>query len=302
MLPSQRAQWQIHFCVVLWGFTAILGKLISLPAYALVMWRMGLVVALLALLPRVWRGVAVMSRRQFAILCGIGVLIALHWLTFYAAIKTANASVAVTCIALAPVFLAAIEPLIARRPIDLRELALGIAVIPGVALVVGGIPDAMHAGVAFGVVSALLCAMFTVLNKRHAHHADALTVTSVELGAGAFFLIALAPWLSTPEVYPIPNLHDAALLLVLAVVCTVLPFALSLVALRHLTAFNAQMAVNVEPIYAIVLAIVLLGEQRELEPSFYLGVAVVLAAVFLQPLLTRRPAITKPGVDSHLQQ
>src|SRR5690606_9732702 len=108
-----------------------------------VWWRMLIVVAALALLPRVWRGLRTLTPRLAAGYAGIGVLVGLHWLTFYGAIKPANASVAATCIALAPVFTAVIEPWVARRPFRLRELVLGVAVLPGVALVVGGVPDGM---------------------------------------------------------------------------------------------------------------------------------------------------------------
>lgn len=290
MTPHARAQWQIHFCVVLWGFTAILGRAITLSAISLVWWRMLMVTAALLMAPRVWRGLRTLSPKLLASYAGIGVIVALHWLTFYGAIKLANASVAATCIALAPVFLALVEPWIARRRFDVRELLLGVAVVPGVALVVGGVPGAMRLGIAVGVVSALFVACFGALNKRMVEHADPLTVTCVELGAGAIFITLVTPLL--PHVggmFPLPGLHDAILLLALALACTLLPFALSLVALRRLSAFNAQLAVNLEPVYAIVLAILLLGEQRQLDGWFYLGVAVILVAVFAHPLLTRRP-------------
>lgn len=291
-----KAQLQIHFCVLLWGFTAILGKLISLPALPLVWWRMLIVVLALALLPRVWRGMRAMSPRLLLGYAGIGALVALHWLTFYGAIKLANASVAATCIALAPAFTSVVEPWLARRPFSPRELAFGLAVLPGVALVVGGVPAGMRAGVAVGALSALLVALFGSLNKRLVDHADPLTVTALELGAGTALLTVLAPLM--PLLFPafagpllvLPGLHDGALLLVLSLLCTLLPFALSLVALRHLSAYAVQLVTNLEPVYAIVLAIPLLGEQRELTPLFYLGVAIILAAVFLHPLLDRRKA------------
>ncbi len=286
---TTRAQLQIHFCVLLWGFTAILGKLISLPALALVVWRMLLVTAVLALVPRVWRGLARLPRRTLWIYAVIGSIVALHWLTFYGSIKLANASVAATCIALAPVFLAVVEPVVTGKRFEPRELALGIAVVPGVALVVGGVPDGMRLGVAVGALSAFLVAIFGALNKRYIEHSDPLTVTAVELGAGALLLLAVGlavPALGDP--LPLPSLHDAGLLLLLALACTLLPFALSLVALRQLSAFSAQLAINLEPVYAILLAIPLLGEQRELSPQFYLGVAIVLLAVIVHPWLRRR--------------
>ncbi len=295
MTPSIKAFWQMHFCVLLWGFTAILGKMISLPALALVWWRMGLVTVALLLVPRVWRGLRAMSPRLLAIYAGIGVLVSLHWLTFYGAIKLANASVAVTCIALGPVFLALVEPWIAGRKFDARELALGVAVVPGVALVVGGVPSDMRLGIAVGTLSAFIVAIFGSLNKRFVEHADSLTVTFVELGAGALFLTALAPLLPhAGSMFPIPNPRDALLLLVLAMGCTLLPFALSLVALRHLSAFTAQLAVNLEPVYAIALAIVLLGEQRELSVWFYLGVTIILVAVFAPAWWERRNRAVAP--------
>ncbi len=294
--------WQIHFSVFLWGFTAILGKLITLPALPLVWWRMLLVVAMLALLPRVWRGLSGLNPRLVLGYAGIGALVALHWLTFYGAVKLANASVAATCIALAPVFTAIIEPWIARRPFQLRELALGVIVLPGVALVVGGVPDGMRLGVAVGAVSALLVAIFGSFNKRMVGHADPLTVTALELGAGTLTLTLLAPAMPlllpalASDLWVLPNLHDGLLLLALSGLCTLLPFALALVALKHLSAYTVQLVTNLEPVYAILLAMLFLGEQHELTPQFYIGVAIILGGVFLHPLLNRlRPqAATGP--------
>ncbi|WP_305804475.1 DMT family transporter [Stenotrophomonas sp. YIM B06876] len=300
MTDTRKALLQIHFCVLLWGVTAILGKLITLPALPLVWWRMLLVVAMLALLPRVWRGLARLSPRLVAGYCGIGALVALHWLTFYGAIKLANASVAATCIALAPVFTAVVEPWIAKRPFQPRELVFGLAVLPGVALVVGGVPAGMRLGVAIGALSALLVAVFGSFNKRMVAHADPLTVTALELGAGTLTLTLLAPLLPfvlpalASELWVLPDLHDGLLLLALSGLCTLLPFALALVALRHLSAYTVQLVTNLEPVYAIVLAMLFLGEQHELRPLFYLGVAIIVGAVFLHPLLNRRRPVQHP--------
>ncbi|HEY4531114.1 MAG TPA: DMT family transporter [Luteimonas sp.] len=300
MTPSTRAQLQIHLCVLLWGFTAILGKLITLPALPLVWWRMLLVAAALALVPRVWRGVRAMPGRLLMAYAGVGVLVALHWLTFYGAVKLANASVAATCMALATVFVAMVEPKLAGRRFSRAELALGMAVLPGVALVVGGIPDGMRIGVAVGALSAFFVALFGSLNKRLVEQADPLVVTALELGAGAAALTLLAPVM--PLVFPalagplfvLPGAADAGYLLLLAFACTLFPFALSLVALRHMSAFSAQLAVNLEPVYAIVLAIALLSEQQELSLPFYLGVVIILAAVLVHPVLSRPRRISHP--------
>ncbi len=293
------AQLQIHFCVLLWGFTAILGKLISLSALPLVWWRMLLVVVALGFWPPLYRSLRKMGPKLALIYAGIGGLVALHWLTFYGAIKLANASVAVTALAFAPVFLAFIEPLIARRPPARHEMLLGVMVLPGVALVVGGVDPSMYLGFGVGVVSALFVAIFGSLNKRYVLRGDPLAVTGLEMAAGVLVLTLLSPVL--PLLMPgldqppwtLPDGRDLFLLGVLAVGCTLLPFALSLVALRQLTAFSAQLAINLEPIYAIVLAIVLLGEQHELSRNFYLGVLILLLAVLVHPWLVRRSRLSR---------
>lgn len=294
MHAVSKARLQIHFCVALWGFTAILGKLITLPALPLVWWRMLLVTGALLLIPKVWRGLFAMPARLRWAYAGIGVLVSLHWVTFYAAIKLSNASVGATCIALGPVFLAFIEPWIARRKFDPRELLIGLAVVPGVAMVVGGVPHGMRIGILVGALSALFVALFGSLNKRLVEHGDPLTVTCLELGTGSLFLTAMAPLFPhTGAAFMLPSLHDAWMLLALSFGCTLLPFALALVALRHLSAFATQMITNLEPVYAIVLAIVLLHEQRELDGWFYAGVAVILSAVFIHPLLNRKQQATQ---------
>ncbi|NGY06477.1 DMT family transporter [Solimonas terrae] len=291
MSSPLKPQLQIHLCVLLWGFTAILGKLIALPATVLVWWRMVLVLMVLACVPRVWRGLRALPRQLVAVYAGIGLLVTLHWLTFFAAIKLANASVAATCIALGPVFLSLIEPWVAGRRVDLREMLLGVLVVPGVALVVGGIPTGMRLGLLVGVSSALFVACFSALNKRYVERADALLVTTLELGTGAVVLTAVLPWSNghgfSPDVFMLPAPNDLALLSLLAFACTLLPFNLSLIALRRLSAFAALLAVNLEPVYAILLAIAVLGEQRELGISFYAGVVVILSTVLLHPWLMR---------------
>jgi drug/metabolite transporter (DMT)-like permease len=293
MKPTTTATLQIHFCVLLWGFTAILGKLISLAALPLVWWRMLIVVGALALVPSVLRSLRALPMRLWLAYAGVGALVALHWLTFYGAIKLANASVAATCIALAAPFTALVEPWLTRTRFSARELLLGLAVLPGVALVVGGVPTGMRDGIVVGAISALLVAVFGSLNKRLAQRGEALTATALELGAGVVVLSALAPLLAVvlPELAgPLlqwPTARDGVLLLTLALACTLLPFSLSFVALRHISAFSAQLAINLEPVYTIVLAAVLLGEQRELTAQFYIGVAIILAGVSLQPLVGR---------------
>lgn len=295
---------QIHVCVVLWGFTAILGKLITLEALPLVLWRMGLVALSLFLLPMVWRTVLALKPTLILAFSGIGALVAMHWLTFYGAIKLSNASVAVTCIATVPVFLSLVEPFLAARRFQLKELLLGLMVLPGIVLVVGGTPQSMNTGIIMGIVSAMFVALFAALNKRLILRADPLSVTAIEMAAGCALLMVMGLIAgslsafadvagildSNTSIFAIPAGADILWMAVLAFGCTLLPFALSLMALRHLSAYASALAVNLEPIYAIILAAVLLGEQQELSARFYLGAAIIIAVVLIYPWLMRSPS------------
>jgi drug/metabolite transporter (DMT)-like permease len=281
MHAHRRALIELHICVLLWGFTAILGKLITLPALQLVWWRMWLVTVALACFPRVWRALRSIPPRLAAVYAGIGVVVAVHWVTFYASVKLANASVAATCMAMAPVVTALIEPALTGARFERHNLLLGVLVIPGVALAVGGIPSSMQVGFWVGAASAILSALYTALNKRFLGHHDAMAVTWLELGAG-FVVVAIFAAFMAPNGTGIvlPSVQDGAWLLALAILCTLIPFALSLATLRHLSAFTAQLAINLEPVYAIIIAVAFLGEARELGVLFFVGVAILLGAVF----------------------
>jgi len=235
----------------------------------------------------VWRSLARVTLRQGLVYAAIGCIVAVHWLTFYSAIKLANASVAAVMMAFAPMFAALTEPWLVGRRFEPVEVVVGLVTVPGVALIVGGTPANMHPGVILGGVAALLVAIFGSLNKRYATGGDPLVVTAIELAAGVVLLTAFAPLLGN-DPWPRPDPRDAAYLVLLAIGCTLLPFSLALVALRHLSAFSAQLALCLEPVYAIVLAILLLGEQRELTGTFYAGVVIVLGTVLVHPLVMRR--------------
>lgn len=284
--PAVKGYAQVHLCVVLWGFSAILGRVISLDAFSLVWWRTVLAVAVLLALPRVWRELRGTPRRYVAAYGGIGVLLSGSWILFYVSVKLANASVAAICMGAAPLALALIEPLIGGERFSARQLLLGVGVIPGVVLVAGGAPATMRLGLLAGIAAAVTAACFTVLNKRMVHAASPLCATSIELGAGAAVLTLAAfviPGGAT--VIQLPHGQDLWLVPVLAFGVTLAPIVLMLMALRHVSAFAQQAATNLEPVYAVIFAIPILGEQHQLGPLFYLGVVVVVGTVILEPTI-----------------
>ena len=280
---ERQAYIQLHACVILWGFTAILGRLISLPAVQLVCWRMALVTVVLLAVRRTWVGIAGMSLRSIFVFLAIGLIVTAHWVAFYTSIKISNASVAVACLGLGSIFAAIIEPIVMRRPHERLELLLGVLAVPGVVLIVGGVPLDMRLGIAAGVVAALLSAIFTTLNKRFASKGDPFSITCIEMTAGAVVLGVPAA-LSGLRM---PTQMDVIWLVVLAVACTLLPFVMWIQSLKYVSAFSTLLILNLEPVYAILLAAILFREYEDLTPLFYGGTAIVLLTVVMQPQLRR---------------
>ncbi len=291
MSDKLRAYLYLHFCVFIWGFTAILGKLISLKALPLVWWRVLLCCAtLIIILPKAQlRG---LNRRSFGQLFGIGVLVGIHWICFYGAIKIANASVAVASMATTSFFSALMEPLLLRQKIKWYELALGILILPGMALIAGNINWSMRLGLGVGILSAFLAAVFTSLNKRVIENdpVPPLLMSLTELFGGLVVCSLALPfvWYFTPEQAQIvPNAWDWLWMLILAWVCTLLPYYLTLKAMRHISAFATNLTINLEPVYGVLLAALIFREHDDLNPNFYIGVLVILLAVFSHPLLKK---------------
>jgi drug/metabolite transporter (DMT)-like permease len=291
MSEKLHAYLYLHFCVLLWGFTAILGKLISLKALSLVWWRVGLCSAILILiLPRtLFRGI---SRAVWIRMFFIGSLVGLHWLCFYGAVKLSNASVAVASMAMTSFFSAMAEPYFLKKKFQWYEMGLSLLILPGMGLILGNLDFSMWTGFAVGVVGAMLASLFSVLNKKLLDEgaAPSMAITFTELFA-AFLLCSLFlpfAFVLLPEITLTPVGADWIWLIILAVVCTILPYYLSLQAMRHITAFAATLTINLEPVYGVLLAVLFFREDQELGSGFYLGVGIVLVAVFSHPFLKKK--------------
>lgn len=290
MRPVQASYLKMHVAVVLFGFTAILGGLIELSALVLVWWRIGFTTLSLLFMIDRSRMRASMDRPMLIRLGMNGIVIALHWLCFYASIKLANASVALVCLASAALFASLLEPLIFGRRIDRVEILSGLLVIPGMILVVQNLEMSMMTGVWVGLAAALLSALFSIINKTLVDKAHSYDITFVELGSGWLFMTLALPFMFAGNAEPVfwPSVSDLVYLVILALLCTTVAFILSLQALTHLSAFNATLIVNLEPVYGILLAWWILHEHEQLNTGFYIGVVIILSTVFSYPLLRRR--------------
>jgi drug/metabolite transporter (DMT)-like permease len=291
MDPIRRAYLELHIAVFLFGFTAILGDLIQLSAVVLVWWRVLLTSISLLFLIRLGRLFRELPRRTIGQYMSIGVLVALHWVAFYGSIKLANAAIALICMATTSFFTSLLEPLIMRQKVQGYELFLGLLIIPGMAMIVNNTDAAMNLGILAGLAAAFLAALFATFNKRLIGRTSEMNITFLELGSAWLFLSLVLPfYLLRGEGSQVfwPSGMDWLYLLLLSLLCTTLAYVLALRSLRHLSAFASNLTVNLEPVYGIALAWLLLQETRELSTGFYAGVAIILAAVFSYPLLRRR--------------
>lgn len=289
MDEQKRAYIEIHICVFLWGFTAILGKLITLRELPLVWLRVLITCISLLFFPKILENVKKLDSKTLLRLAGVGCVVCVHWLCFYGSIKYSNVSVALSCLSTASLLTSFVEPLFFKTKIKPYQIFLGLMVIPGIYLIFF-FTSFYLTGIILGILAALLSSLFTILNKKMVTKADSLSITFVELGSGFLFLSLIMPiYLKfLPDTRIIPTGNDLIYTVILSLLCTTLPFTLSLKALKHISAFAATFAVNLEPIYGIIMAIIIFKENKELNYGFYLGTLIILSAIFTYPIMKKR--------------
>ncbi|MDD2793860.1 MAG: DMT family transporter [Sediminibacterium sp.] len=276
---------KLHTAVFLVGFTGILGVLIQLSEMPLVWYRIMITVISLFVLLK-WRKQQLqLSGASIKKLLLIGSVIALHWVCFYGSIKLSNVSIALVCFSSTGLFTALLEPLLVTRKVRWIEVLLGLFSLAGIYLIFH-FDDRYQTGIIVGVVSAILAALFSVLNKKHLDIADAQVIMLYELAGGLLVLTLLMPLYIYffPQVALFPSLQDWGWLLILSWICTIVAMKLMLESLQKVSAFTQNLSLNLEPVYAIIMAFILFDENKDLQPSFYYGVGLILLSVVLQML------------------
>lgn len=291
---------QLHSAVFLWGFTGILGRIISLNAPLLVGYRMLFTCLILVVLLTAGRKWVKYKRRDFLTVVGVGVLFAIHWFFFFQSIKLANASIAMLCLATASVFIAILQPLIRKTAFRPKEIAIGLIALVGVGCIyfiqpaedtTSGMLD-FQAGVVYGVLAAILSAVFTIFNKPLSEKYPSQPTVFWEMLSGFAVICISLPFLFPEDWHnlSVPAGQDLAALLVLAVFCTVIAQSLALKALKHLDAFTVTLSVNLEPIYGMIFAFILFKENEQLNAGAFLGIGLILSSLVLQVYSHRRQA------------
>ncbi len=269
----------LHVIVFIWGFTAVLGALISLDALPLVWYRMVLAVGFILLF--VWyKKIPLQIPTKILLqLLFAGVVIALHWFTFFRAIKVSNVSVTLACLSTGAFFTSFLEPILFGRKVIWYEVFFGVIVIIGLSIIFH-VESQYLEGILLGLSSAFLSALFSVYNSKFAKVYDPTLISFYELTGGiVFFSLLLLGTNSFSSSFFQISTSDWIYLAILSTLCTAYAFIASVKVMRFLSPYTVMLTINLEPIYGIVLAVLVFQEKEKMNPQFYLGALIILVTV-----------------------
>lgn len=280
----------IHVVVIIWGYTGITGKAITLPATEMVWWRMGIAVVSLGLLfPLIQRKFTHISTDLWVKTAFVGVLVGLHWITFFQSIKLSSISLGIICLATTTLHVSWLEPLIKKTKFNMLDLILSIVVFGGMFLI-STQQSANIQAILIGLLSAFLAALFSVSNAVLVEKMPSTQLTLIELSSG-FVVITLFMLFQGDMNSALFEKIDADLfwkLLFLGVICTSIAFILAVNATKYLGAFTVSLTINLEPVYTIILALIIYPGSEKMDPLFYLGSAIIVSAVVTNGIIKNR--------------
>jgi drug/metabolite transporter (DMT)-like permease len=282
----KKAFLQLHIAVFLAGFTAILGRLISLNEGMIVWYRLLFTAVTMWILFGILKKLHKIPLVDILKISGVGFIAAIHWVTFYGSIKYANVSVALVCFSAVGFFTALFEPLLLRQRVNRAELLLGLMTIAGIYLIFH-FDTQYKTGIIIGLVSAVLASLFPIFNREFLKRINVETMLTWQQTGGLITLSALLPFYLQrfPVDNFIPGAEDIMWLLVLSWFCSVIAFQFSSNALKRLSAFTVNLTYNLEPIYGILLAFMVYKENKLLSKWFYIGFTIIVVALIIHVLL-----------------
>lgn len=287
----------LHLIVLIWGFTAILGLMISLPAIELVFYRTLIAAVGVA-------GLFLLKKKSLLIpipdmikIIGIGFVIGMHWILFFWSARVSTASVCLAGMAATSLWTAFVEPIFNKTKIKWYEVGLGLVVISGL-LVIFSFESGYWLGLSMALISSLLAAVFSVLNSQIAKKHNPYQITFYEMAGACLFSLLFMPiystFLSDNGIQWNWVGYDWFWLLILGGVCTVYAFSVSVELMKRLSVFSINLTINLEPVYGIILAVLVLGESEKMTPQFYLGTGIILVSVLSYPVLNYLNKRRKP--------
>ena len=286
MSASTKDYINLHFLVFLWGFTAILGKLITIPAVEMVFYRTLLSAIGMGALMLIRRETFGVSSSDLTKLFVTGLVVGAHWLTFFLAVKISNPSTALVGFATCSLWAALLEPIVKKRRIQGVEVFLGAVVIAGL-YIIFSFDFQYPLGLFLGILSGITVAIFGVINSLMVRRINSTTITFYEM-MSACLAIGVFMIFTPDELHLQPTALDWLWISILALVCTVYAYTIAIELMKRLSVFFIQLSLNLEPVYGIILALLIFGQSEVMGWSFYLGTVIILAAVLLYPFLKSR--------------
>ena len=297
-MSKNRDYLHLHFIVFIWGFSAIIGLMISLPSVEVVFFRTAIsALGLLILLLILKRNLQVQNVRVLLIYLGVGMLIAAHWITFFLSARMSNISVCLAGFATCALWTSFIEPLAYRTKMKSFEVGLSLIAFLGIGIIFG-FDRSQTEAMLVSMLSALIAAIFSVINAKIIKDKDPVQLSFYEMLGACLSILIFVPFYESrtnTQFQFFPSTEDWLLLSILAIVCTVYAWTVSIEIMKRLSAFSVNLIVNLEPIYGIALALLIFGESEYMNSWFYLGMLLVLASVLAYPPLNKY--YTKSGKD-----
>lgn len=277
----------LHFIVFIWGFSPILGRFITVDAWSLVWYRILITLVVMLFYLILTKHHFQISKKHLWQLCGIGIIIMIHWLAFYGAIKASNVSVTMVAFSTGTLFSSIIEPILYKRKIRLYEVLIGFVIIAAIAMIFS-IETKYWLGIVLGILAAFTSSLFGVFNGILSHQLKPGIISFYELLAAFVGLTCVLLYnQSFNDAFFILDQASTIGLLLLSLVCTVFPFIKAVDLAKHISPYTIVLTVNLETVYGIIWAILFFHENNEVKPSFYIGVLIILFAIFLNSYLKK---------------
>ena len=279
----------LHGIVFLWGFTGILGKLLPQEAIIIVWYRVVIASLTLALFLRIKKTSFQLQKHQILPVVAVGTVVALHWITFYYAIQKSTASLGILCLSTTTIHVVWLEPLLLKTPFHGRKLVFSLLVVLGVAFIARDFKGQLLVALELGLFSALLAGVFSVSNAKLSQTIPSTLLSFYELATGGI-IVSLVLLVSNKPLQAFAlSLTDGLWLLFLGIGCTSFAFVAAIYLVKLLGAYTVSLTINLEPVYTICLAAILLGEHQILSLEFYVGAAVIVAVLLLNAWWNREP-------------
>ena len=278
----------LHIMVVILGLTGVFGKLISLSAIHLVLYRMGIAFISIAIFLYFKKQLFSISKKDFFGLLAVGALVTFHWLCFFESIKVSTVSVAVVCLATSSLFSALIEPFFFKRKFLFYEVIMGIVVVVALAFIMGT-ETKYILGYFYGIIAALLATLFTLFNAKYINKVGAAKITMIEMLSGVIIISCILFYQQDYTVFTTTiSISDLTYLIILGTLCTAMVFVWLTEIMRHITPYSLIMAINLEPVYSIIFALIIFGDNELMSSSFYFGSCLIIGIVFLDGYLKNK--------------